>query len=166
MGIEIERKFLVINDNWRNHIVKEIEITQSFLDSFSNVNEGSMQRVRIENINGKKIATLTIKSPKQNTKLSRNEWNIELPIDDGYDLIKNFSKRKAIEKTRFIVDYKDSLWMVDIFSKSNSSTKLIVAEIELANESDEFVLPNWVGKEVTEDHMYSNWSIYIRQPEK
>ncbi|MBF0287437.1 MAG: CYTH domain-containing protein [SAR324 cluster bacterium] len=141
MGMEIERKFLVIGNGWRS--VKGIEYRQGYL---STVKE---RTVRVRTVNDK--GTLTIKGLSQGA--SRIEFEYEIPFEEAAQLL-DLCEKPLIEKKRYEVEHDNMLWEVDEFFGENEG--LLVAEIELQSEEQEFFRPEWVGEEVTEDARYFN----------
>ena len=142
MPLEIERKFLVIADNYKIN-AKAVEIKQAYLS----VGKNMAIRVRIEGIQ----ASLNIKSKK--TERTNYEFEYIIPLDETQSLIK-MSPYHIIKKTRYIVEYEGKIWEVDEFHSSNKG--LTVAEIELDEENELFTKPSWLGKEVTADCKYLN----------
>ena len=144
MGLEIERKFLIEKDLW--YAVKKpsgILIQQAYL-----VNEPEkVIRIRITDSSG----YLTIKGP---TLLStRSEFEFPVPKTDALQIMDQFTKVR-IEKTRYKIEFEGKIWEVDEFWGDNEG--LIVAEIELKSEDEQFTKPSWIGAEVTADHRYYN----------
>jgi CYTH domain-containing protein len=144
MALEIERKFLVKGE-FRNLSVKELNIVQAYLS----VDPGRVIRVRIAN--GK--AVLAIKSAKNNTLTTRNEWEIEIPVSMALEILE-VSLPGRIEKTRFHVPCGIYTYEVDVFHGKNEG--LIIAEIELNSEDEPFEKPEWLGEEVTGNPAYYN----------
>lgn len=142
MGIEIERKFLVDIDKLQP-LTNGIKILQGYLLSHS-----PSIRIRIAN----KKAFLTIKG-KPTNNISRSEFEYEIPLADGLELLKE-CKELIISKTRYEIMYENHLWELDIFEEENKG--LIVAEIELSSEDESFTLPSWVTVEVSNDTRYTN----------
>ena len=142
MGIEIERKFLVRNDDWRALGVP-IHYEQGYL-----VADGERTiRVRIA---GKK-GFLTIKGKSQG--ISRKEYEYQVPVDEALEILELCSF-PVIRKYRTRVLYKGKIWEVDEFEGENKG--LIMAEIELKSEDETFSVPPWIGQEVTGDIRYYN----------
>ena len=147
MPLEIERKFLVISDDYQQHS-KSVYIKQAYLSA----DENMAIRVRIENIQ----ATINIKSKK--SERVNHEFEYIIPMDEAISLIK-MSPYPIIEKTRHVVEYKGKVWEVDKFHADNDG--LTVAEIELDNEDEEFGMPSWLGEEVTSDCKYLNSNLVV-----
>ena len=149
MGIEIERRFLVANEDWKSEIILSEDFNQAYLNS--KVDKWST-RVRL--IDNKK-AYITLKSSLNGLK--NYEFEYSIPIKDAIELIK-FSKYK-ITKTRYQIKINKKDWVVDVFDGSNSSLK--IAEIELNFESEEIKVPSWCGQEITGIKSLSNASLAI-----
>lgn len=152
MGIEIERKYLLKNSDWESLVNQQYSIKQGYLNS----DKERTVRVRIIN----KQAFITIKG--KNEKTVRQEFEYEIPYNDGLALLK-LCETPLIEKTRFIVKHQDRLWEIDKFEGENEG--LIIAELELESEEEKVELPNWVGEEVSLDKRYYNSSL-IKHPYK
>lgn len=142
MPFEIERKFLVVSDNYKID-TKSIDIKQAYLSIDNNM----AVRIRLEDIN----ASINIKSKK--TDRINHEFEYIIPIDEARSLFA-MSPFSIIEKKRHLVEYKGKTWEIDEFQGKNLG--LIVAEIELDHEDEFFELPPWIGKEVTSDYRYLN----------
>ena len=145
MPLEIERKYLLSNDDWRKLVQKKMAIQQGYL----NTDKERTVRVRIKKDKG----ILTIKG--KTTGFARLEYEYEIPLKDAQELLKLC--QNLIEKTRFEVLYEGKLWEIDEFYGSNEG--LILAEIELESEDEAFVLPDWIDKEVSHDARYYNSSL-------
>jgi adenylate cyclase len=152
MPIEIERKFLVVNSNWKKNINTATLIKQGYLNSTPE----RTVRVRIKGEKG----FLTIKGKTVNT--TRAEYEYEIPFSDALEMM-DLCEKPLIEKTRYEVIVTDNLWEIDVFDGDNKG--LTVAEIELESENQEFILPSWAGKEVSHDAKYYNASL-IKNPFK
>ena len=148
MGKEIERKFRVIKDTWRNE--KGTRYCQGYLNSAKERN------VRVRTIEDK--AYLTIKGIAIGA--SRMEFEYEIPLQDADELLE-ICEKPLIEKTRYKVQEGGFVWEVDEFFRDNQG--LIVAEVELESEDQEFPKPDWVGEEVTGDPRYFNSNL-IKNP--
>ena len=85
---------------------------------------------------------------------SRAEYEYEIPAGEAGEMLDNLCKRPLIEKTRYRIDHHGMVWEIDKFDGDNAG--LIIAEVELENEDQTIVLPDWVGKEVTDDRRYYN----------
>jgi adenylate cyclase len=151
MGFEIERKFLVRNDDWQSFSTGQTHIRQAYLacDGKASI------RVRIKQKAG---ATLTIKS--REPQLRRLELEYPIPTLEAEALMQ-LRHGAVIEKTRHRVPLGDLTWEIDVFSGENSG--LVIAEIELKHEHDRVELPSWIGAEVTGQRQYYN-SALVQQP--
>ncbi len=144
MASEIERKFLVRDDSWRERARDPMRIRQGYVAA------GPKASVRVR-ISGDR-AWLNLKSAT--VGVSRAEFDYEIPLADGEKLIDTLCERPLIEKTRYFVDHAGHCWEVDVFEGENAG--LVVAEIELASEDEPFELPPWAGEEVSQDRRYYN----------
>ncbi len=151
---EIERKFLVKNKTFKVDSEKEIKITQGFL---STIPERTV-RIRIKRNQG----FITVKGVGNDSGVSRFEWEKEIDIQDARELLK-ICEPGIIEKTRFHVKSGEHTFEIDEFHGDNNG--LIVAEIELSFEDENFEKPEWLGKEVTGDVKYYN-SMIVKKPFK
>jgi adenylate cyclase len=154
MANEIERKFLVKSDAFKNESVKNMRITQGYLSS---VPERTV-RVRIKGDKG----FITIKGIGNASGATRYEWEKEIPIEEVNELLK-ICEPGVIDKTRFNVKSGKHTFEVDEFYGENQG--LIVAEIELNAEDESFEKPFWLGEEVTGDVKYFN-SMLMKNPYK
>lgn len=151
MGIEIERKYLVKNDSWRENIQRSYEILQSYFDL-----KNAVFRARIV---GDSKAFLTIKI--LGSGISRKEFEYEIPVPDARELVSALCSLPPIEKVRHEINFAGKKWEVDEFKGLNKG--LIMAEIELECEDEKFEKPEWIGEEVTGNPQYSNSFLY-RKP--
>ena len=147
MGIEIERRFLVKNEDWKSQVILSEDFIQAYLNS--SVDEWAT-RVRV--IDNKK-AYITLKSSL--SRLINYEFEYSIPTKDAIELIQ-LSKYK-ITKIRYQLKINKKNWVVDVFEESNSCLK--IAEIELNSESEEIQVPSWCGKEITGIKSFSNASL-------
>lgn len=150
MGYEIERKFLVIGDDWKSS--DRSLYRQGYLSSCRD------RVVRIRVVDNK--AFLTIKGPKLGIKCS--EYQYDIPLDDANELLE-LCEQPLIEKYRYRVNVSGFDWEIDEFLGDNQG--LIVAEIELSSEQQDFEIPEWIEKEVSGDYRYSNSNL-IKHPFK
>lgn len=145
---EIERKFLVTDDAWRDEtIVTQRQYRQGYFDT-----KDPTVRVRI--INGQ-TARLTIK--QGGAGRVRTEEEVEIPVPAAGRFLKAFCEDRLIEKTRFVIEHKGYEWEVDVFDGANEG--LVMAEVELDRANETFDRPDWVGREVTDDRTYYNASL-------
>jgi len=150
MPNEIEKKFLLANNDWKSEVSRSVTLKQGYLNS---IKERTV-RIRIAG----EQAFLTIKGPVFG--ITRAEYEYEIPINDGLSLI-NLCEQPLIEKTRHYVPVEDHLWEIDVFTGANEG--LTVAEIELRAEGEDFIRPSWLGREVSDDARYYNSSL-MREP--
>ena len=143
--IEIERKFLVTSEDYKNKAFTQNRIKQGYLSS---IPERTV-RVRIKGNKG----FLTIKGASNETGISRFEWEKEIPVVEAEKLLL-LCEKGVIDKTRFEVKFGNHIFEIDEFYGKNEG--LIVAEIELGSENETFEKPSWLGKEVTNDTRYYN----------
>lgn len=143
MGIEIEKKFLLLNDSWR-----EKATGVSYLQGYLANEAGLTVRVRIAGPR----AYLTVKGPSQGA--GRLEYEYQIPVEDAESMLRSLCRKSLIEKTRYTLDHGGFTWEIDVFHGDNQG--LTVAEIELETEDQEFAKPPWVGDEVTGDSRYYN----------
>lgn len=144
MGLEIERKFLVDHAQWSR---LEKPAGTHYRQGYLLADPGRTIRVRISD----KDAYINLKS--KNSQVSRDEYEYEIPLQDGKDILKAFAKN-GTEKTRYVMPFAGKHWEVDVFMADNEG--LIVAEIELNSENETFEKPGWVTEEVTDDGRYTN----------
>ena len=156
MGIEIERKFLPVDDAWRAAAHKVVPMAQGYLNDLAMVDSGAMQtsvRVRIEG----EAAFLNIKSREAGP--SRQEFEYEIPLADARALLVLCVGGK-IDKHRHYVHHAGHLWEIDEFHGDNAG--LVVAEIELGRVDEAFARPVWLGVEATHAQRYYNLALASR----
>jgi len=146
MAKEIERKFLLKNDQWKEAVKSQSEIKQGYLNDDPN----RAVRIRIKDKKG----ILTIKG--KTTGFTRSEFEYEIPYPDALELLK-LCNQPIIEKVRYHVLQQDLLWEIDIFEGDNNG--LQIAEVELESENQLIKKPDWIGNEVTDDTRYYNLSL-------
>jgi len=152
MGKEIERKFLVKDENYKT-LAEGVLYYQGFLST-------SKERVVRIRIIGDS-AFLTIKGLSKGAK--RTEFEYEIPVDDAKIMLEELCEKPIIIKYRYNIQIDDLLWEVDEFKAENEG--LVIAEIELQDEDQKFTKPKWIGDEVTEDPKYYNANL-IKYPFK
>lgn len=152
MSVEIERKFKVLNMDFIAEAQSKTRIVQAFLNSDKN----RTVRVRIKGNNG----YLTIKGISNESGTSRFEWEKEIAVTEAEALLK-LCEEGIIEKHRYEVKKGIHLYEVDVFHGDNQG--LIVAEIELNSEDEDFEKPSWIGEEVTGQKQYYN-SLLSKNP--
>lgn len=144
MGTEIERKFLLQSDAWRDEVKKSTRMVQGYLLR----GDKSAVRVRIKG----DVAELNIKHTMDG--INRLEYEYEIPLEDAREILDEVAQKPLIDKTRHHVVRGDHLWEIDEFYGDNAG--LIVAEIELAHADESFEKPAWLGQEVSLDRRYYN----------
>lgn len=149
MGVEIERKFLVDYEKW-DQLAKPKGTV--FKQGYIVKEPSKTVRVRVAG----NQAYITIKGISKG--ISRSEYEYEIPVDDGNELLSSFCEA-LINKIRYCITFAGKMWEVDVFAADNDG--LIVAEIELADESETFDLPDWIGQEVTDDERYYNSNLSV-----
>jgi len=143
MGEEIERKFLVSGDAWR-----ETAEGTRYRQGFVSTEPERTVRVRVAGPRG----SITVKG--KNVGPRRAEFEYEIPVDDAERMLDTLCKRPLIEKIRYRVMVSSHTWEIDVFEGDNVG--LVVAEIELRSEDEAFEKAEWVGAEVTDDPRYFN----------
>lgn len=144
MGTEIERKFLVKNELWRETADAGTLYRQGYLSG----SERASVRVRVEG----ERANLNIKSATLGVR--RQEYEYAIPLSEAEELLDTLCEQPLIEKTRYRVEHAGRLWEVDVFAGDNAG--LVVAEVELEAEEAQLELPDWAGDEVSHDTRYYN----------
>ena len=146
MAIEIERRFLIKNDNWKEFITEKIFIEQGYL---SETIDNWIIRIRFT---GKDFKIAFKKHIKSFTNF---EFEYSIPQKDGETIMSNLSN--TIKKERFFLEVEKKSWIIDCFKENNYP--LEIAEIELSNENEELSLPSFISKEITGLTHYSNFSL-------
>jgi len=145
MAMEIERKFLVKHEGFKDEARCKTRITQGYLSS---VPERTV-RIRVKGDQG----FITIKGSSNDTGVSRYEWEKSIPVEEARELLR-LCEPGIIDKTRYLIDAGEYTFEVDVFHGDNEG--LIIAEIELPDEDAAFERPEWLGQEVTGDNRYYN----------
>lgn len=153
MAKEIERKFLLSSDIWRETADPGIRYRQGYLANSTTCSV----RVRVA---GDK-AHLNLKS--MTLGVSRTEFDYPIPAEDAQVMLETLCVKPLIEKTRYLVRYGSHTWEIDEFEGENAG--LVVAEIELASEDEAFQRPPWLGEEVSHDPRYYNVCL-VKHPYK
>ena len=143
MATEIERKYLVLDETWRSRTVGTL-FRQGYL---STVKERTV-RVRVVG----DLGYLTVKGLTVGSV--RTEFEYIVPIADAEQMLNELCEQPLIEKTRYVIEENGLTWEIDEFAGANEG--LIVAEVELGDESQQVDPPDWVGEEVTNDARYFN----------
>ena len=145
MAKEIERKYLVVNQKYKNVAICAIDILQGY------ISRDPERTVRIR-IKGDK-AYITVKGITRGCE--RDEWEYEIDVDDARQMIERVAVKPILSKTRYIVRHGAYTWEVDEFHERLDG--LVIAEVELPHADAEVgPLPDFVGEEVTGDERYYN----------
>lgn len=154
MGVEIERKFLVKGDSWKNEVTQSVSCKQGYMVS----DKQKTVRVRIMGEQG----FLTVKG--STTGISRMEFEYEIDRPDAAYMM--MLCESVVEKTRHYIVHAGMTWELDVFEGANAG--LVMAEIELDSEEQHVELPDWAGEEVSDDPRYFNGYLsknpFIRWP--
>ncbi len=146
MALEIERRFLVKNDDWKEFITKKTFIEQGYL---SYKLDDWIIRIRFNGANFK----IALKKHIEN--FTNFEFEYLIPNSDGEKIMSNLTN--TIKKDRFFLEVEKKQWIIDSFQEKNFP--LQVAEIELSKEEEAFKLPKFVSKEITGINNFSNFSL-------
>ncbi|MDJ0743285.1 MAG: CYTH domain-containing protein [Xenococcaceae cyanobacterium MO_167.B27] len=142
MGKEIERKYLVKGNQWKN-LAQGVVYRQGYIPTVGN----TTVRVRIVGNQG----YLTIKG--ENIGETRSEFEYPIPVEDAEEMLNSLCDRPLIEKTRYKIPVGDLVWEVDEFAGENAG--LIIAEVELQEENQQIELPEWIARQVTDPKYYN-----------
>ena len=142
MPLEIERKFLLVNDGWKNGVTRRICIRDGLIAS----NNGNKARVRISDSN----ATITLKSRRRGP--SRTEFEYSIPYSDAEEMLRTMCDGQILDKVRHLIIHAGAVWHVDVYEGILNG--VVLAEVELQHANQKFELPDWVGEEVTGDPRY------------
>jgi adenylate cyclase len=148
--VEIERKFLVANDEWRQSAVRSVSIRDGLIAVYKD------RKVRVR-ISGE-IASVAIKGPR--TGIVRPEFEYQIPIADAERMLSSMCQDDTLEKQRFFVEDAGATWHVDVYDGILQG--VVIAEIEFKHESQKLILPRWIGKEVTGDPFYKKINMRAR----
>lgn len=147
MGVEIERKFLVSGDGWRQGVTSSAAFRQGYLSTNAN------PTVRVRVVDDRQ-AFLTLKGKP--VGLARAEFEYEIPVEDGLQLME-LARPNVIEKRRYLVPHGNHTWEVDVFEGPHEG--LVTAEVEMGSLDEAVEIPDWVGKDVSNDDRYANASL-------
>jgi len=151
MPKEIERKYLVKHEQ----LIPLLKNGQTIKQAYIPTENGITVRIRIK----ADKAFLTLKG--KSTGISRDEFEYAIPVDEAETMFNNFCGEEKISKTRYNIEHGGLTWEVDVFEEHNKG--LIVAEVELKSEDQEFDLPSWIESEVSDDDRYFNINL-LRSP--
>ena len=150
MNIEIERKFLVKNNDFKKVCYDKKQITQGYLNS----NQKRVVRIRIID----NLAFLTIKGISDESGTTRYEWEKEIHLEDAKELMV-LCEKEIIEKNRYYHKFENHIIEIDEFLVKNKG--LILAEIELKDKNEVFLKPDYLGIEVTNNINYYNSALSL-----
>lgn len=153
MALEVEHKFLLASDAWRQQVEGSVFYRQGYLSG----SPLSSVRVRVSD----QHAWLNIKSATIGSH--RQEYEYEIPLSDANAILDDLCHKPLIEKIRHFVSYGQHVWEIDEFMGDNAG--LIVAEVELSQIGESFEIPAWIGAEVTSDLRYYNNNL-VKHPYK
>ena len=147
MPIEIERRFLVANDGWKQSVIRSTRIR----DGLVAVYLGRKARVRILDDR----ATIALKGQRNGS--GRSEFEYDIPISDAEEMLRTMCDDRVLEKMRYYVPHAGLTWEVDVYDGILKG--VLIAEVELDRDDRLLELPNWVGKEITGDLRYSKFNM-------
>lgn len=150
MSVEIERKFLVKNEQWRQYVREEQHITQGYI-------KAEDATVRIRCYKDDRTAEITVKGKRNG--ISRLEFEYDIPYADAREMQDKLCQTGLVEKTRHLLKYKGMLWELDEFHGANEG--LLVAEVELVDEHQVIAIPGWAGDDVSYESKYRNSRLCI-----
>src|SRR3974390_2954224 len=142
MALEIERKFLVANDGWKNSVTRRVRIRDGLIAN----HKGHKARVRIAD----GVATIALKSRKRG--LVRSEFEYTIPYSDAEEMLHLMCEGNVLDKIRHFVSHGDDTWLVDVYEGLLGG--VVLAEIELTDADQRLTLPDWIGADVTADPTY------------
>jgi adenylate cyclase len=151
MAVEIERKFLVTSGDWRGLVRHTQRLHQGYM-SIAGPDTDAEVRIR----RTPEAAYITIKGQGD---LIRAEFEYAIPVEDAEFMLERFCRSKTLEKLRHSVDYAGLTWEIDEYLGFHEG--LVVAEVELREATQEILVPQWVGKEVTGDSRFRNASLVM-----
>lgn len=151
MATEIEHKFLLQDERWRQQVERSVRMRQGYLLSDSHCSV----RVRVADERG----FLNIKSGTLG--IQRSEYEYPIPLAEAEEILDTLCEKPLLEKTRHYVRFGAHLWEIDEFAGDNAG--LIVAEVELEREDQPFARPAWAAEEVTDDPRYLNVNL-VKNP--
>jgi len=147
MGVEIERKFRLLNDSWREQVLHRTLLRQGYI---ANTRRASV-RVRLAG----EVGWLSVKSMTRGP--ARAEYEAAIAAVEANEMLDQLCEGPLIEKWRHIVIHQGSEWEIDQFLGENAG--LVIAELELESEDARFAKPPWLGLEVTHDERYYNFRL-------
>ena len=152
-SVEIERKYLVLSDDWRSYQFEDVTYTRRgrrYKQGYLVSDAGRTVRMRVAGDQ----AFITVKGPTRG--VTRAEYKYSIPVSDAEDMLL-LCQQPLVEKVRYEVDFGEHTWEIDEFA--GLSAGLVVAKIELSNEDQAIEMPPWAGAEVSDDPRYGNSSL-------
>jgi CYTH domain-containing protein len=134
MALEIERKFLVANDGWKNFVTRLVRIRDGLIAN----NKGHKAGVRITN----DVATIALKSRKRG--LVRDEFEYVIPLTDAEEMLRTMCDGNVIDKVRHFISHASNTWQVDVYEGLLDG--VVLAEIELTDADRILTLRGWIGQ--------------------
>lgn len=162
MAVEVERKFLVVGNGWKDLVESSAQFGQGYLAASKNC----LVRVRV----GQTQAWLTLKGRDQKDSqtdsseggaLTRLEFEYEIPVSQGREMLAELTYA-ALEKTRYFLKTTEYAWTVDVFSGRHAGLVLLEIEGEGVEKLSVAQLPDWVGPEVSHDPQYANANLALK----
>ena len=150
MPFEIERKFLVANDEWRSAVVYSEKLRDGLIGEF----DGCKVRVRL----GENGASIAVKGPRFGPR--RTEFGYAIPKTDAEVMLLTVCGERCVEKTRHSISYAGFKWAIDVYEGKLAG--IVLAEIELEDEEQAFEKPDWVGPEITDDPRFRKRELFRR----
>ena len=147
MPTEIERKFLVANEGWKQSVIRSTRIRDGLIAVYN----GRKARVRISDDR----ATIALKG--QRNGLGRSEFEYAIPTSDAEEMLRTMCDDRVLEKMRYYVPYTGLTWEIDVYEGLLKGT--VIAEVELDRDDRVLELPDWVGKEITGDLRYRKFNL-------
>jgi CYTH domain-containing protein len=144
VALEIERRFLVSNGDWKNNIAQSVCIRDGLIGG------SNEEKVRVRIANG--VATIALKSCRRNL-IVRDEFEYVIPLSDAEEMLRTMCDINVIDKIRYFIFHSSNIWHVDVYEGILDG--VVLAEVELASLEETFILPDWIGDEVTGDPRYS-----------
>lgn len=144
MGLEIERKFLLRSEAWRDEADEGLYFHQGYLSTTPE------RVVRVRQMGERAVVTIKGKGDG----IARPEFEYDIPLDDAQAILRDLCLQPTIEKRRHKLKAGPHTWEIDVFDGDNLG--LVVAEIELTSVSESFEKPDWLGEEVSDDSRYLN----------
>jgi len=147
MPTEIERKFLVANDGWKQSVIRSVRIRDGLIAVYN----GRKARVRIAGDQ----ATIALKG--QRNGLGRSEFEYAIPTSEAVEILRTMCDDRLLEKMRYYVPHAGLTWEIDVYDGILKG--MVIAEVELDRDDRVLELPDWVGKEITGNLRYSKFNM-------